>query len=528
MRFFLSMSKKSEAPQTISITNITIIQDNTNKFIANWNGIRVSLTKAPNTHVLNTLSRNSHQNIAQLFGVLHHNANTFYVTEYSIKGTLFDVLQDVKCELSWNRRLPIILDITKGLHFLHQHSLIHGDLRSENIILDESWTAKITNIGNPNRSSWSSPELILRKERPSTRSDIFSYGMTLWEISSRKIPFADYMQEEDVLQLIASGKTEEISSDFPSDVADIIYQCWNMKSEDRPKISQILDRLTLFQRNFIRHVTLPHVIKEEESMFPISGKAIYEAGKKFWEMGRNGEAIPYFQEAAEFGHPCAFLRLDHKTQKMSRRAFYRKKIEENIEWFKAQASTGEPHALYNLALCYEMGYGPLHDPNKAIELYLQSASSGYPRGICAAGKVYSDLREYDKAMECYKKGIDHGILLPFTSIGYCYEMGLGVNVDLAQSVKYYTIAAEKGEFTAQYNLAICYQYGQGVPRDLEKAIYWHTKAASVNTPEACYQLALIYRNSSTSGDKEKGYKYLKKAAQRGNKSAENLLRKYNK
>ena len=76
----------------------------------------------------------------------------------------------------------------------------------------------------------------------------------------------------------------------------------------------------------------------------------------------------------------------------------------------------------------------------------------------------------------------------------CTTMAEGVPQDYKEAVKWYRLAAEQGDATAQYNLGIMYDNGQGVPQDYKEAIKWYRLAAEQGNAKAQYNLGAMYDN----------------------------------
>lgn len=485
-----------------------------------WNGINVHLTEIKlnedsQIRIAN-LTKLQHSNIARFFGVCKSDNGAVMSIFEDLPMNLLSILAKFDFDLPWISLSNIMLDISKGLHFLHQNNVVHGDLRSENILLDKELRAKITNFqfNNPSTSArWTPPELLLDRTRVTKNSDIYNLGIILWEVSDRKNPCAGGRSDEE----ISEGRQQEISSSCPQEISRIIQHCCNLNPSERPDSSLITERLSEYQRALMSTFSLQFTAKYEEDEEPTPGKPEYENGRRFWEIGKT-EGIVHFLQAAEKGNKNAYLRLDQSVVETALRENYVARI--RLSWYERKAKYGDPHAYYNLALCHEVGYGGVRDRKKALELYLKCAEMGYVRGFYAAGNVYRDDGVYDKALECYRAAEKFGMLLAFTSLGYCHENALGVAKNEKLAAEYYTIAAEGGEVNAQYNLAICYFYGQGVARNVQKAVYWYEKAADLGEPEACYYLGLFYKNGvHVKQDKKRARELLNNAAKRGQHQA---------
>lgn len=191
--------------------------------------------------------------LVQFFGACQYGREKqpLLVLEYMGGGNLSDALaQDFDTrELSWNRRGKYIaIDIIKGLVFLHKNKVMHRDIKSKNILLDEQGNAKIADVGlarvrqgDTSSSSylsdgvmgtfaWSAPELLLN-QKCTEKVDIFSVGIVLWEICTGQAPRRGCMR-----QLRAPY-------DCPGKVALLINSCMSIEARKRPSAEQILAAL---------------------------------------------------------------------------------------------------------------------------------------------------------------------------------------------------------------------------------------------------------------------------------------------
>ena len=199
----------------------------------------------------------------RLFGLAVEKPNYALIMEYVPNGTLFELLQNEQ-ELPWDLRCQLAMDIVDGIDFLHRQSIFHRDLRSHNVLLsifDDHLRAKLSDFGlstvkssvrttssqrmnSAGTVAWMAPELFERRGQPSAASDIYSYGMVLWELLTHKIPFAKASSTDIIRQWVKDGEREDIPGDCPPAWAKLIQCCWEAKPEDRIKVTEIQRELT--------------------------------------------------------------------------------------------------------------------------------------------------------------------------------------------------------------------------------------------------------------------------------------------
>lgn len=131
------------------------------------------------------------------------------ITEYLAGGSLRKFLhQQVPYSLPLNLVLKLALDIAHGMAYLHAQGILHRDLKSENLLLDEDMCVKVADFGISCLESqcgsakgftgtyrWMAPEMI--KEKHHTKKvDIYSFGIILWELFTALIPFDNMTPEQ--------------------------------------------------------------------------------------------------------------------------------------------------------------------------------------------------------------------------------------------------------------------------------------------------------------------------------------------
>ncbi|KAF5730087.1 serine/threonine-protein kinase HT1-like [Tripterygium wilfordii] len=153
--------------------------------------------------------------VALLFRLQHPNIITFIaackkppvfciITEYLAGGSLRKYLHHQEPNsVPLNLVLKLALDIARGMQYLHSQGVLHRDLKSENLLLDEYMCVKVADFGISCLESqcgsakgftgtyrWMAPEMI--KEKHHTKKvDVYSFGIVLWELLTAMIPFDD-------------------------------------------------------------------------------------------------------------------------------------------------------------------------------------------------------------------------------------------------------------------------------------------------------------------------------------------------
>lgn len=203
----------------------------------------------------------SHPNIVRFLGMMWtNNYDLAAVSEYIEGGDLRQKLADPTLRLSWKReKQPLALGIATGLAYLHAQDpiIIHRDLKSRNVLVTSNWVAKIVDFGLSKRQHidetmtsgvgtllWTAPE-ILRGEKYSDKADIYSYGVILTELDSRKLPYHHKdLSEMAIAHNVANGALSPyISPDLPRLLRELIKRCVNIDQHSRPSANEIIAQL---------------------------------------------------------------------------------------------------------------------------------------------------------------------------------------------------------------------------------------------------------------------------------------------
>ncbi|XP_047956510.1 G-type lectin S-receptor-like serine/threonine-protein kinase LECRK3 [Salvia hispanica] len=148
---------------------------------------------------LTTIGKMYHRNLVRLLGYCFNGDNKLLVFEYMSNGTLADILFNQEKRPSWEERIEIARDISRGILYLHQEcetQIIHCDIKPQNILMDENWCAKISDFGLAKllkqdqtnthteirgTKGYVAPEWY-QKQAITVKADVYSFGVMLLEI----------------------------------------------------------------------------------------------------------------------------------------------------------------------------------------------------------------------------------------------------------------------------------------------------------------------------------------------------------
>jgi serine/threonine protein kinase/ABC-type branched-subunit amino acid transport system substrate-binding protein len=191
-----------------------------------------------------------HPNIVLFMGVCLDPPELCIITEFMNRGSLHDVLHNDKLQLPFPLLRNMILDIIKGLQFIHSAGIIHRDLKSPNLLVDKNWTIKIADFGLSCAKTasnddaqisllWTAPEVLLQEKGCHTeKSDVYSFGIIIWEIMSRQTPF-DGIAAAAISPMVVSGKRPLLFPEWTEVISSTISKCWDQNASLRPTVKQV-------------------------------------------------------------------------------------------------------------------------------------------------------------------------------------------------------------------------------------------------------------------------------------------------
>ncbi|CAB5210211.1 unnamed protein product [Rhizophagus irregularis] len=200
--------------------------------------------------------KSCHQSILPIFGYTK-NPNSedvedyFLIIEYPNGGNLRNYMSENYQKLSWNDKMRFAVDLTSGLQCIHSYDIVHLNLHPFNVFIHNNRlligdiglskpTPDITIPENKKILPYVEPDSSLPRDK---KSDIFSLGFILYELSSGKPPFASARHNLDLSKKLLSGEREKPIAGTPIEYIDLYEQCWDNDPIVRPSAEDVLSRL---------------------------------------------------------------------------------------------------------------------------------------------------------------------------------------------------------------------------------------------------------------------------------------------
>ena len=220
---------------------------------------------------ITAIARTHHKNLVRVLGFCIEGSRKLLVYEYMNNGSLADLIFEAERPPIWKERIRIALDVARGLLYLHEEGevcIIHCNIKPQNILMDDNWTAKISDFGFaelliPNqsrattdtegRSAYLAPEWEKNSMNISAKADIYSFGVVLLEIVCCRRSIKVNVSTTDEIILIdwvyncfAAGELEKLVEDENVDfrklerTVKVGLWCVQEDSALRPSIKNVI------------------------------------------------------------------------------------------------------------------------------------------------------------------------------------------------------------------------------------------------------------------------------------------------
>ncbi|KAH9777720.1 PAS domain-containing protein tyrosine kinase family protein [Citrus sinensis] len=200
-----------------------------------------------------------HPNVLLFMGAVASQERLGIVTEFLPRGSLFKTLHKNYQALDIKRRLRMALDVARGMNYLHHRNppIVHRDLKSSNLLVDKNWTVKVGDFGLSSLKNatyltaksgrgtpqWMAPE-VLRSEPSNEKSDVFSFGVILWELVTASIPWNNLNLMQVVGVVGFMDRRLELPEGLDPRLESIIHDCWQSDPDQRPSFQVIIQRMS--------------------------------------------------------------------------------------------------------------------------------------------------------------------------------------------------------------------------------------------------------------------------------------------
>ncbi|CAD6241804.1 unnamed protein product [Miscanthus lutarioriparius] len=228
------------------------------------------------------LSQINHRNVVKLLGCCLEVEVPMLVYEFVSNGTLYHYIhdKDLKADITLDTRLRIAAESAEALAYMHSSAsppILHGDVKTANILLDDKLTAKVSDFGASKLApadeaeiatlvqgtcGYLDPEYLMTCQL-TDKSDVYSFGVVLLELLTRKKALYFDGPEEDrslvscFMTAMKAGRHEELldsqvrnemRAEVLEEIAHLLMRCLSMSGEERPTMKEAAERLERLRR----------------------------------------------------------------------------------------------------------------------------------------------------------------------------------------------------------------------------------------------------------------------------------------
>ncbi|KAF9976048.1 hypothetical protein BGZ73_009207 [Actinomortierella ambigua] len=513
----------------------------------------IDLQEASVREEIDAIQRLRHRHIIPFRGAYFSNSHLLLFMDFVSKGSLAALISRTGGWLDWPTKMRLADEISQGLIFLHENGVLHRRLKSANVLLSTSMDVKLSDYGltkihelglvkmrghSNGHVRWCAPELLSIQPEYSTKSDMYAFGMVMWEMAANStLPFPNWEGDEKVMEYVLTGGREVLPTGTPLDFETWINRCWSHNPAERPEaadvrfasgkqrisntgFSEISD--SSFQKN-----SVPEIHSWRTDGRGTLQDNTHASDKYYHEMTAIAPVIEKvdlsaLQVRAASGNIDAQLKLAAKYETGDGVAQSR---EQALTLYRKAAAVGNAQALYRLGSLYFSDHSNSQSNALAASWYRRAAEQGHADAQVNLAMMFLHglgvERSEDMAAVMYRKAATQGLANAQFSLGWMYATGKGVEQNYSQAATWYQMAAEQGHADAQANLAVLYCNGQGVLESKAEATEWFRKAAIQGHPKAQFSLGWMYfSDRSVEPNYLQATVWYRKAAQQGHADAQ--------
>ncbi|XP_077773723.1 ephrin type-A receptor 5 isoform X5 [Podarcis muralis] len=256
-----------------------------------------------------------HPNIIHLEGVVTKSKPVMIVTEYMENGSLDTFLKKNDGQFTVIQLVGMLRGIASGMKYLSDMGYVHRDLAARNILINSNLVCKVSDFGlsriledDPEAAyttrggkipiRWTAPEAIAFRKFTSA-SDVWSYGIVMWEVVSYgERPYWE-MTNQDVIKAVEEGYRLPSPMDCPAALYQLMLDCWQKERNSRPKFDEIVCMLDKLIRNPSSLKTLVNASSRVSNLLgehsPL-GNGVYRSVGEWLEAIKMGRYTEIFME----------------------------------------------------------------------------------------------------------------------------------------------------------------------------------------------------------------------------------------
>ncbi|KVH93421.1 G-type lectin S-receptor-like serine/threonine-protein kinase At1g61480 isoform X1 [Cynara cardunculus var. scolymus] len=456
---------------------------------------------------IETLSKLRHCHLVSLIGYCNDGQEMILVYQYMPHGTLAHHLHKLGTPLSWVRRLKICIGAARGLHYLHtgtgiNHGVIHRDVKSSNILLDDCWEAKISDFGlskiGPTNQPCTSVSTLVKGTfgyldpdyvftgRLTRKSDVYAFGVVLFEVLCGKQAVDRSLDEEQ--WSLARWAQDSIKEGMLKQIVDT-----NLKGRISPKSLKEFARLAdwCLQSHVKQRPTMAEVLVGLESVLALQEKSnimLQPAGMTIfgrkvpklifpsnWENSVEGRSLKsldiYLYTVG--GENRILRRFDFDTINVATESFSKLMFRQSVgDMYKGRLQNGQDIAILERSGSFSFSNYECEMNEASALVKLEHKNLVQLLGYCIAGtKVYF---LYDIALYANLNDLIHG-RAPLDWVEQ-YKILLGVAHALVYLHKHASIRV----MHADVNLHNIFLDERLVPK---LSGFWFSRCSKVNEPD---------------------------------------------
>lgn len=492
-----------------------------------------------------TLHKLDHPSIVKFIGV---NFQSFknpkilepaIITEFISNGSLKEIINKERKSIanhSWNatKKYIILLGVSDAMRYLHQHDILHRDLKPCHILIDENYYPKVCDFGlsrcfpetlskiiNLSLTSgigtplYMAPELLKGDEKYDKSVDVFAFAILAYEILTNKEPYSELgtnISLQSLTTKILSGYRPKFTDDSVTEkMKELLSNCWSEIPEERPTFDEIFlslsTDLTYFKETVDRDEINDYieiVLKRECKYDSFKAKSENEIFLKKQVTSLEKKCQKYENLVKKIQIENKNLRSEVDNKKINNDNWcilidqlfqgllsfaeqWRNYTPSNSNEFAIRnlqmaSNQGNCIASYALGFLYQIGICFSKNDSVAIQYYEKAGQQGLPFAYSRIGFIYLNgskqlfKQDVNKAIQYFQKSVDLGSIDGYVNLGSLYIQGVGVPKNVPKGIEYLEFAAQHKHFTAIYNLGSAYEDGLGVNVDYNKALYYYQMA----------------------------------------------------